>query len=123
MAAVGQAPAADLMQVYERNLSKGVAQEFLGGTPKEFPDRYAAASPRALLPLGVPQLLVHGSEDDCVPVEMSRNYVAAARKASDKVDYVELPGAGHFEHLDPKGEAWKAVTNWLERILREQSPA
>lgn len=117
MAAVGQAPAADLMQVYERNLSKGVAQEFLGGTPKEFLDRYAAASPRALLPLGVPQLLVHGSEDDCVPVEMSRDYVAAARKAGDKVDYVELPGAGHFEHLDPKGPAWAAVTDWLERLF------
>jgi dipeptidyl aminopeptidase/acylaminoacyl peptidase len=74
------------------------------------------------LPLGVPQLLVHGSEDDCVPVEMSRDYVAAAQKTGDKVDYVELPGAGHFEHLDPKGEAWKAVTEWLERVLKGAFP-
>lgn len=117
MAAVGQAPAADLVQVHDRNLSKGVAREFLGGSPKEYPDRYAAASPRALLPLDVPQLLVHGSADDTVPVEISRDYVAAARKAGDKVDYVELPGVGHYEHLDPKGAAWAAVTDWLERLF------
>ena len=33
------------------------------------PERYAQASPHALLPLGVPQLLVHGSRDDRVPVQ------------------------------------------------------
>lgn len=117
MAGVGQAAASDLVRVYELGLSKNVALEFLGGPPKQFPDRYAAASPRALLPQGVPQLLVHGSADDTVPVEMSRDYVAAARKAGDQVDYAELPGVGHYEHLDPKGAAWKAVTDWLERTL------
>ena len=117
MAAVGQAPAADLKRVYELGCSNHVALELIGGTPGQFPERYAAASPRALLPLGVPQLVVHGSEDDTVPVAMGREYVTAACRAGDEAEFVELPGVGHYEHLDPKGAAWKAVTDWLERLF------
>jgi acetyl esterase/lipase len=117
-AAVGQAPVADLQRTYELNLSRGVAVELLGGSPAEVPERYAAASPRALLPLGVPQLVVHGSADDIVPVEISRSYADAARAAGDSVEFVELPSVGHFEHLDPKGPAWAAVTAWLEKIFK-----
>lgn len=117
MAAVGQAPAADLKRVYELGYSNRVALELIGGPPSQYPERYAAASPRALLPLGVPQLVVHGGEDDTVLVDMGREYVAAARAVGDAAEYVELPGAGHFEHLDPMGAAWAAVTDWLERLF------
>jgi acetyl esterase/lipase len=117
MGAVGQAPAADLSQVYVLGLSRGVAVELLGGTPEQYPERYAAASPQALLPLGVPQLVVHGSMDDTVPVEMGRDYVAAAKAAGDPAEFVELQGAGHYEHLDPDGEAWEAVVAWLDRLF------
>ena len=118
MAAVGQAPAADLSQLYVLGLSRGVALELMGGTPEQFPERYAAASPQALLPLGIPQLVVHGSADDTVPVEMGRSYVKAARAAGDQAELVELPGTGHYEHLDPKSEAWGAVIDWLEKLLK-----
>jgi acetyl esterase/lipase len=117
MAAVGQAPAADLKRIYEIGSSNRVAPELTGGTPTQYPERYAAASPRALLPLGVPQLVVHGSEDDLVPVAMGREYVAAAKHAGDIAEFIEFPGMGHFEHLDPKGAAWAAVTDWLERLF------
>jgi len=118
MAAVGQAPAADINRVHELKLSKGVAVEFLGGAPERFPERYALASPRALLPLGVPQLVTHGDADDSVPVSIGRDYAKAARAAGDRCDYVEFPGVGHFEHLDPTGPTWAAVTDWLERLFR-----
>ncbi len=118
MAAVGQAPAADLKRVHELGLSRGVALEFLGGTPEQYPERYAAASPRELLPLGVPQLIVHGAADDTVPVAIGREYVAAAKAAGDPVDYVEFAGFGHFEHIDRGNPAWKAVTDWLARLFQ-----
>ncbi len=118
MAAVGQAPAADLKRVYALNCSNGVARELTGGSPDEFPERYALGSPMALLPLHVPQLVVHGTADDCVPVEMGRDYVSAARAAGDLAEFVEFPGMGHFEHLDPKGKAWGAVVEWLERLFQ-----
>ena len=46
------------------------------GAPSEWPERYASASPAALAPIGVPQLLVHGSDDDVVPVSQSREHAA-----------------------------------------------
>ncbi|MGE5624035.1 MAG: alpha/beta hydrolase family protein [Bacillota bacterium] len=116
MAAVGQAPAADLKKIYELGCSNGVARE-LAGTPEQHPERYYYGSPRALLPLGIPQLIVHGEADDTVIVEIGREYAEAARQAGDPVDYVSFPGMGHFEHLDPKGIAWKAVVEWLEKLF------
>ena len=48
--------------------------------PASSPERYAAASPAALLPTGVRTVLVHGDRDDEVPVEVSRSYVARGRR-------------------------------------------
>lgn len=117
-AAVGQAPAADLHRIYELGCSNDVALELTGGTPAQYPERYRRASPQALLPLGVPQLIVHGEADDTVILDIGRDYAAAARMAGDRVDYVSFPGMGHFEHLDPKGIAWKAVVEWLGKASR-----
>jgi len=97
--AVGQAPVSDL--VAAAPLSGGVVEQ-LGAD--------AAASPRQRLPLGVPQLIVHGTVDDCVPAQMSRDYSAAA---GAEVTYVEREGEGHFEHLDPRSGAWRDVVAWL----------
>ncbi len=115
---VGQAPAADLKGAFEQKLSNNVALELLGGTPAQFPERYAVASPRELLPLKVPQLVVHGSADDTVPFAMGRDYVAAAVKAGDRAEFAGFQGMGHFEHLDPMGGAWGAVVKWLDRLLK-----
>jgi len=117
MAAVGQAPAADLKRIHELGCSNRVSLELTGGTPEQYPDRYHYGSPRALLPLGIPQLIVHGDEDDTVIEEIGREYAAAARKAGDKVEYVSFPGMGHFEHLDPTGHAWETVVVWLGKVL------
>jgi acetyl esterase/lipase len=61
----------------------------------------AAASPLAALPLGVRQVLVHGTKDDVVPFRLSESYVAAAREDGDDATLVRLDGAGHFEPIDP----------------------
>jgi len=44
---------------------------------------------------------------------MSRDYHATALAAGDDVSLVTLPRVGHFEHLDPVSEAWRAVVEWL----------
>ncbi len=67
----------DLPRAWALGLSKGVVADFLGGTPATVPDRYAQASPQALLPLGVPQRLLHGTADDTVPFAISAAYQAA----------------------------------------------
>jgi acetyl esterase/lipase len=105
--AVAQAGVVDLAEAARLGLSGGVVDELVP------PELYDRASPGAMLPLGVPQLLVHGEEDDTVPVAMSRAYHAAAVAAGDDVSLVTLPGVGHFEHLDPASDAWRAVVEWL----------
>ena len=116
--AVAQAGVADLREAARLGLSRGAARSLLGGPPGKLPRRYDLASPVERLPIGVPQLLVHGDADDAVPVEISRRYADRAAQAGDRCELVELPGGGHFEHLDPRSEAWRAVTGWLERFER-----
>jgi acetyl esterase/lipase len=106
--AVGQAGVSDLREARRLRLSDGVVDELLGDAAD-----LGAASPAERLPLGVRQLLVHGEADAIVPVAMSRDYARAARAAGDQVELVELPGVGHFEHLDPASQAWAAVVRWL----------
>ena len=48
--------------------------------------RYRLASPAALLPLGVPQLLVNGTNDLDVPLATVIGYAAKARLAGDSVE-------------------------------------
>lgn len=68
----------------------------LGGTVQEVPDRYRDASPLTWIDeRTVPFLVIHGDQDDVVPIEQSRRLVAALRAAEVEVLYLELAGAGH----------------------------
>jgi acetyl esterase/lipase len=111
--AVAQAGVVDLVEAHRLGLSGRVVEELLGLAPADGPERYARASPAALLPLGVPQLLVHGGRDEIVPAAMSREYARAAARAGDLVDLVVHEELGHFEHLDPGSPAWLSVRDWL----------
>ena len=109
-AAVAQAGALDLDQLSRLGTSDNVVNQLLGGTPDEVPERYAQASPRRRLPIGVPLLLVHGERDDDVPVHISREFAAAA---GDGCELVVIDDEGHMEHLEPGSRCWAAVTEWL----------
>jgi len=89
----------------EWNLGDGAAQNLLGGAPDEVPDRYAAADPAALTPPAIPVTLVHGTADDRVPVGMSRAFPVG--------HLIEIPGAGHFDLIDPHSAAWPQVLTAL----------
>jgi acetyl esterase/lipase len=114
--AIGLAPVADLARAHELGLGKGAVTELLAGGPAEVPARYAAASPRQRLPLRVPQVLIHGSDDPAVPVAMSRDYARAAAAAGDDVALLELPGLGHMEFLDPTSDAHEALVARCARL-------
>jgi acetyl esterase/lipase len=100
---VALAAVSDLARGSALRLGDGAVDAFLGGAPAE------AASPRALLPLGVRQRLIHGTEDDVVPFSLSEAYCREARARGDDAALVPLPGMGHFEPIDPRTAAWPAV--------------
>jgi dipeptidyl aminopeptidase/acylaminoacyl peptidase len=114
-AAVSQAGALDLEALSRLGTSDNVVNQLLGGTPEEVPHRYAEASPRRRLPIGVPLQLVHGERDDDVPVHISREFAAAATAAGDDCELVVIDDESHYEHLEPGSRCWAATTSWLER--------
>jgi acetyl esterase/lipase len=92
-------------------------EDFLAATPEQSPTRYAQASPFALLPIGVPQLILHGSADDRVPLEQSQGYAAAASAAGDPIEILELDGVDHFQVLEATSAWWDRVLAWLVALL------
>lgn len=108
-AVISLAGVVDLRACWQYHLSNQVVEEFLGGAPQKFPERYAVASPSELLPLGVSQVLIHGTADGNVPFEISRAYHAAAVARGDDATLLTLPGAEHFECVDPRSREWAVV--------------
>ena len=106
----------DLAGAY-RDWHGGAVRALMGGSPEELPERFALGDPLALVPLGAPALLVHGRLDETVSVKLSRSYARASRAAGGVVEVVEIdgPAGRHRAHIDPRGAAWAAVTDWLAR--------
>jgi acetyl esterase/lipase len=94
-----------LAAISDLQLGSGVVRELLGGTPDQIPQRYAAASPMELLPISVPQRLVHGTADKVIPFEMSERFA----KASGNAKLIPLDGAGHFDLIDPNSRFWPTI--------------
>lgn len=116
IAIVGLAPIVDLENTSKASPGDRAVREFLGRSTSSLALDFAKASPIAMLPLGVRQLIIHGSTDDVVPVEVSRTYVNQAAAAGDKVEIVELSAEGHMDHLDPKSAAHAALLGWLSHL-------
>ncbi|HLX40969.1 MAG TPA: alpha/beta hydrolase [Ktedonobacteraceae bacterium] len=115
--AISLAGVSDLLIGWQRRLGNGAVAELIGGSPDALPERYATASPAAMLPLGIPQVLVHGTADDRVPYDMSEAYTAQARAAGDDVQLITLPHVDHFALIDPASQAWAATVKALQTLL------
>ncbi len=118
-AVIGLAPITDLADACHRGIGGDVVAELIGGLPDQVPERYESASPMELLPLGVRQILLHGTADETMPVDLSRRYSAAAAGAGDTIELIELPGMGHMEYLDPAGEAHAFLCRRLMACLSD----
>jgi acetyl esterase/lipase len=117
---VSLAGVVDLRRAYQLHLSHDAVVEFLGGTPSEVADHYREADPMELAISQAEQWLVHGSADDTVPPDFSRDYAAAKQKRTgeerENVHLLEISGAGHFDVIDPHAKAWKQVEELILRL-------
>ena len=100
-AAVGLAPVTNMRMGADERVGNGAVLDFLGGSPGEFPDRYAVAEPNLT---GVARYaVIEGDADDIVPERFARP------DRSGDVNFVLIPGADHFDVIDPRHEAWAAA--------------
>ena len=85
------------LPVHEDGLS--AIAELLDGLDLDDPvirDRAALASPVAMVTAeAAPMLIVHGSDDDLVPIRQARKLVEGLTKVGVEASLLELPGIGH----------------------------
>ncbi len=110
--AVAIGAVAHLADARRRGLGSGAVDAFV---PRAADDAWT--DPATLLPLGVTQLVVHGTEDESVPFELAASYVEAARRAGDRVDWLPLAGVSHMPPIDPASDAWLRIVEHLRPHL------
>jgi acetyl esterase/lipase len=91
----------------------GVIDQLIDAPGHTGPSAYADTSPAALLPIGVKQIVVYGGLDPIVDSAFGRNYAKLAQNAGDKAKTLDIPGAGHFELIDPQSGAWGQIKRAL----------
>lgn len=111
-AAISQAGVLDLRGALEQRLGDGAVELFLG--PYD-PETYGRVDPLSQVPLDVPVVCVHASDDDTVPFSQSRTYVDAARAAGARADLVAVDG-GHYAVIDPTSDAWRRTLSVLQTL-------
>lgn len=89
----------------------------MGGSPAEQPERYVAASPIELLPLGVPVRLLQGALDPIVKLEQASAFAERAGAYGEDVRIELIEGAGHFDLVAPFAPAWPAVQAAVLEVL------
>jgi 3-mercaptopyruvate sulfurtransferase SseA/acetyl esterase/lipase len=118
-AVLALAPAPNLADLEKKGVCGSVVDSLMGGSPETFPDRYAAASPMNLVPVGVPQILVVGGKDMSWGPS-GRAYYARARDAGDaQVELRIAPESGHFDMIAPTTSSWSVVMKALRDAFAE----
>ena len=92
--------------------------KLMGGPPEKLEERYQAGDPGELLPLGVPQTLIQGSNDEQIPPQLPVRWAEAARRHGDTVTVTILPGVDHFDVVDPQSRAWPSVQAAVLNLLQ-----
>ena len=116
-AAASLAGVVDLAAAAHQFVGRGAVQTLMGGGPDAVPDRYRLGSPASLLPVGKPQLLLHGVPDRSVPAALSEHYAESAVSLGDPARYVPLPGVGHMDLISGRGTPFRELTAWLDSVF------
>jgi acetyl esterase/lipase len=95
-----------------------VVSHLTGPSTPQHPDVFADTSVPRLLPLGVPQHLVNGEQDETIPMRLGTGYVAKAIKAGDKATLDRLDNTGHVELILPESRAWAHTRELIRAALK-----
>ncbi|MGQ2912214.1 alpha/beta hydrolase family protein [Aeromicrobium sp.] len=96
-AVVAGYPAVDGSAAYDQSgLGRAYGDQYVGGPPEEYPERYALTDSVNHLGRGNPPLLIYqGSADHLILPGPVRDFARASKEAGTTTRYVELPGQEH----------------------------
>jgi acetyl esterase/lipase len=99
---------------YDISRLSGVASALLGSEPDDDPAAWQAANPvqRADLRPDVPVLLMHGEDDEVVPVDFTTRFADALESAGHSTTVELVPGADHLS-IFTAGVAGGRIAAWL----------
>lgn len=107
--AIGLGPVASLRLADALDLGEGAVRAYLG---RPATDR-ADLDPRELADPPVPVTIVHGEEDEVVPLALSAAYLERHRSTR----LVQLAGVGHFAIIDPRTSTFATVIDEVRGIF------
>lgn len=92
---------------------------FLGGSPLEHPELYRERSPITYAArVKTPTLIMHGENDEDVPVNQAYAFYRALLERNVPVELVIYPREGHsFRERDHRRDYEERILRWFERYL------
>lgn len=109
---IALAPVGDLADAEARNLDDGAVRNFLGDFAVNRPD----LDPHVLLNASVPTVIIHGSDDLRVPIDMSRNLNNSYCRAGLDGTLFEVENLGHFELIDFRESSFEIIVAQLKKL-------
>ena len=109
-AIIALAPVTDLERTEREGLGEGAVEKWLGQPAADRGD----LNPITDSSLEIPIRILHGVDDERVPIEHSRDYVTAMQAVDIDAQLQELPGLGHFELMDPSGIVLSKILELFE---------
>ncbi|MBT4920214.1 MAG: prolyl oligopeptidase family serine peptidase [Euryarchaeota archaeon] len=111
--AIAQAPITDLVGADHAKLSDDgdAVRKWIGCAPEEDESLWSNLNPVDNPPIA-PVLLIHGEDDDEVPIEQSETYARVMNAKGSDVQKVWLPG-DHYSIIDVASDDWLVIVNTI----------
>ena len=109
---IALAPIGDLADAEARNLDDGAVRKFLGDFAVNRPD----LDPHVVLKANMPIVIIHGSDDLRVPIDMSRSLNNSYSRAGLDCTLFEIEKLGHFELIDFRKSPFEIVVAQLKKL-------
>lgn len=109
---VALAPVTDVQRTKDEALGENAAVDFFGDRLDQVNEE---ASPIHQPAAKAKTLVIHGDEDDRVPLAHSVDYVAKLNNSGASMELWELEGIDHFVIINPACQVWPKVVEYLEQ--------
>ncbi len=98
--------------------TRSLLEDFIGGTPQQFPDQYRQASPLNLVTQTVPPtLLIYGSRDHIVEAQYGQKLHQRLQETKSPSVFIEIPWADHSFDSVFNGASSQLAIYYAERFI------